>query len=121
MACARRKDRNIPRLDFDFTTSGSAQHQPRRTGRKPEHLVCGGMIVVEGINAISPLRRPASALEERLEGRSCLSATFRCKHAPIQQDGKNRIVRHPVVRVKEKGFRYYGRSSVLTERCYARE
>ena len=109
MARARRKDRNIPSSDIDFPTSRSAQHQPRRTGREPEHLVCGGMIVVEGINAISPLRRPAGALEERLEGRSRLSATFRGKHAPIQQDGKNRIVRNPVVRVKEKGFRYHGR------------
>jgi len=121
MACACRKDCHIPSSDLDFTTFRSAQHQPRQTGREPEHLVCGRMIVMEGINTISPLRRPASALEERLEGRSCLSATFRCKHAPIQQDGKNRIVRHPVVRVQEKGFRYYGRSSVLTERCYARE
>jgi hypothetical protein len=76
MACARRKDRHIPTSDFDFTTLGSAQHQPRRTGRKPEHLVGGGMIVVEGVNAISPLRRPASALKERLEGRSSLFATF---------------------------------------------
>src|SRR6202795_1739272 len=117
MACARRQDRNIPSSDFDFTTSGSAQHQPRRTGRKPEHLVCGRMIVMEGINAISPLRRPASALEERLEHRSCFSATFRCNHAPIQQDGKNRVVWYPVVCVKEKGFRYHGRASVSTERC----
>src|ERR1700722_486782 len=121
MPCARRKDRDTPVPDFDFTTSGSAQHHPRRTGCKPEHLVCGGMIVVEGIDAISPLRRPAGALEERLEGRSRLSATFRCQNAPIQQDGKNRIVWHPVVRMKEKGFRYHGRSSVLTERCDVRK
>src|SRR5580693_560392 len=121
MACARRKDRHIPTSDFDFTTLGSAQHQPRRTGRKPEHLVGGRMIVVEGINAISPLRRPASALKERLEGRSSLFATFRSKHAPIQQDWQNRIVWYPVVRVKEKGFRPHGRSSVLTERRSARE
>src|ERR1700677_2767707 len=107
MPCAGRKDRNIPSLDFDFTTSGSAQHQPRRTPGKPEHLVCGGMIVMEGINAISPLRGPASAFEKRLEGRSGLSATFRRKHAPIQQDGKNLIVRHPVLRIQKKGFRYY--------------
>src|SRR5271165_5477971 len=117
MACARRKDRHIPSPDIDFTTSGSAQHQPRRTSGEPEHLVCGRMIVMERINAISPLRRPASALEERLEGRSCFSATFRCHHAPIQEDGKNRIVWHPVVLVKVKGFRYHGRSSALTERC----
>jgi hypothetical protein len=121
MACARRKDRNIPSSDFDFTTSGSAQHQPRRTGRKPEYLVCSGMIVMEGINAISPLRRPASALEERLEGRSCYSAASGRNHPPIQEDGKNWIVWHPVVRVKEKGFRLHGRFSILTERCYARE
>src|SRR5580692_3165955 len=107
MACARRKDRNIPSSDFDFTTSRSAQHQPRRTGRKSEHLVCGRMVVMEGVNAISPLRRPASALEERVEGRSCLSATSRCNHASIEEDGKNRIVWHPVVRVKEKGFRLH--------------
>src|ERR1700674_526300 len=121
MACARGKDRNVPGSDFDFTTSGAAQHQPRRTGRKPEHLMCGRMIVMEGIDAISPLRWPASALEERLEGRSCFSATSRCNHAPIQEDGKNRIVWYPVVRVKEKGFRPHGRSSVLTERRSARE
>ena len=96
MACARRKDRNIPSSDFDFTTSGSAQHQSRGTARKSEYLVSGRMIVMEGINTISPLRRPASALEERLEGRSCLSATLRSNHAPIQQDGKNRIIESPV-------------------------
>src|SRR5260370_20436509 len=90
MARARRKDRNIPSSDFDFMTSGSAQHQPRRTGRKPEHLVCGRMIVMEGINAISPLRRPASVLEERLEGRSCYSAASRCNHPPIQEVEVNR-------------------------------
>src|SRR5260370_26893764 len=121
MASARRKDPNIPSSDFDFMTSGSAQHQPRRTGRKPEHLVCGRMIVMEGINAISPLRRPASVLEERLEGRSCYSAASRCNHPPIQEDGKNCVVWHAVVRVKKKGFRLHGRPSVLTERCDARE
>jgi hypothetical protein len=76
---------------------------------------------MEGINAISPLRRPASALEERLEGRSCYSAASSCNHPQIQEDGKDWIVWHPVVRVKEKGIRLHGRSSVLTERCYARE
>src|SRR5580704_5984720 len=117
MACARRKDRDIPSSDIDFTTCGSPQDQPRRTGRKPEHFVCGRMIVMKGINAISPLRGPAGAFEERLEGRSCLFAAARCNHASIQEDGKNRIVWHPVVRVKEKGLRLHGRSSVLTERC----
>src|SRR5271167_2631523 len=121
MACARRKDRHIPSSNFNFTTSGSAQRQPCRTGCKPKHLVCGRMIMMEGINAISPLRRPASALEERLEGRSCFLAVLRCNHAPIQQDGKNRIVWHPVVRLKEKGLRYHGRSSVLAERSQVRE
>src|ERR1051325_378089 len=102
MPCARRKDRNIPGLHFDFTLSWSAQHQSRSTSCKPEHLVGGGMIVVEGINAISPLRWPACALEERLKGRSRLFATFWSKHASIQQDGKNRIVRHPVIGAEEK-------------------
>jgi hypothetical protein len=79
------------------------------------------MIVVVEINAISPLRRPASALEERLEGRSRFFAISRCNHATIQEDGKNWIVWNPVVRVKEKGFRFHERFPVLTERCYARE
>ncbi len=42
-------------------------------------------------------------------------------HPPIQEVGKNWIVWHQVVRVKEKGFRLHGRCSVLTERCDARE
>src|ERR1700730_14853247 len=121
MACARRQDRNIPSLDFDFTTSGPAQHQRGRTASKPEHLMGGRMIVMEGINAISPLRRPAGALEERLERRGGFFATVRCNHSPVQQDRKNRVVWNPVVRGQEKGFRCHGRSSIFTERSYARE
>jgi hypothetical protein len=68
MACAGRENHNIPSSDFDFTTSESPQHQLRRTGREPEYLVRGRMIVMKGINTIAPLRRPASALEECLEG-----------------------------------------------------
>ena len=88
MAGARRKDRNIPGSDIDFTTSGSAQHESRRTGGKPEHLMRGRMIVMIGINAISPLRRPSVALEKRLKGRSGFFAIVERNYVAIQEDGR---------------------------------
>jgi hypothetical protein len=65
------------------------------TGGEAEDFVRGGVVVVEGIDAVAPLRRPAVAVEEGFAGRGGVAAGG--EGAAIKKHGKAWIVGHPAV------------------------
>ncbi len=95
-------------------TARSTEHQSRRAAGKPQHFMRSRMVVMIGIHAVSPLRRPAMTLENRLEGR-CGFFTSQRGHAPVEKDGEERIVRYPTVRGEHEHFRLHGRLPFLSK------
>ena len=105
MAGPGRKNHNIPRVDCDLMSTGATQNEARATDREAEHLVGVGVIVMEAVYAVAPLRRPAVTLERVLEGRSRI-ASFSRDGLAVEQHRQVRIVRHPTIGVQSQNFRH---------------
>jgi hypothetical protein len=84
-------------IDFDFVAVRSAKHEACCAAGKAEHLVSGGVIMVEGIDTVAPLRGPAGAPEDGLVCRRWIVACG-IDDAAIEKNRQSRVVRHPAVR-----------------------
>ena len=96
MARARRQYRHVSRRYHHLMTVLASQHQPSATAREAENLVCGGVIVMEVIHTIPPLRGPSVLTEFGFHLRSQLFGRS-LSHCAINQNRKIRIVRHPAI------------------------
>ncbi len=105
MSCAGRQDRHVSRTHCHFVPVLAAQHQARLSSRKPQHLMCRGMVVMEVEDAVSPLRRPAVPLEHGFEMRCRIRISLRVGHSAVQQHRQVLVVRHPAVSRKLQHFR----------------
>ena len=74
MAGAGRQQGDVPRRDRDLVAARAAEHETRLSRGEAQHLVRVGVIVVKGIDAVAPLRRPAVAPEQILECRRRIAA-----------------------------------------------
>src|ERR1035437_93876 len=66
-------------------------------GGGSQNFVCRGVVVMEVVNPIAPLRRPAVAGEGGLEYRRRVHACDN-EGVPIDEDGKGVVVGHPADR-----------------------
>jgi hypothetical protein len=94
VAGAGRQDEDVPGVNGDGFSAFAAQHQVCVAGRESENLVSCGVVVVEGVDAITPLWRPFVSGEDALHVRGEIGA--RWKSASIQKNGES-AVRHPTV------------------------
>ncbi len=63
MTGARRQHHDISSFHDHFVAIGAAKHQPCPTACEAENLVGGRMVMMEVIDAVSPLWRPAVLLK----------------------------------------------------------
>jgi hypothetical protein len=61
------QNRDITRANHNLAPILASKYQCRTPLNKTEHLVCGGVVMMEIVHAISPLRRPAIAQKRGLE------------------------------------------------------
>ncbi len=66
VASTGREDEDVAGLDGDGFPSFAAEDEIGVAGSEAEDLVRGGVVVVEGVDAVAPLRRPAVGGEEAL-------------------------------------------------------
>src|SRR3984957_5227770 len=66
VAGASWKDGDIARVDGDGLATFSAENEVGMATGKAKDFVCGGVVVVEVVDAVAPLRRPSVSGEEPL-------------------------------------------------------
>ncbi len=96
VARARRQNRDVSRRYHHFMAVLAAEHQPRVTAGKAEHLVGRRMVMMKVIHTIPPLRGPSVLTECGLHLRSQLFGRS-LGHCAINQNRKIRIIRHPAI------------------------
>ena len=72
----------------------TAQDEVGVTFSEAEHLVGGGVIVVEGVDAVAPLRRPSIGSEEPLH---CCGAVVAWRYGAAVDEDWQGIVWHPAI------------------------
>ena len=101
------EDGYISGLDGDLAPVFSAKHQTGVAGREAEDFMGSGVIVVEIVDAVAPLRRPAVTLEDLLED-GCGIGIAGSDGGAVEQDGETLVVRHPAVAGKVEEFWLHG-------------
>ena len=85
-----------PALTRASRPPGTAEQEARTARREAEDLVRRGVVVVEVVDPVAPLRRPALAPEESLEGGGGIGGAGD-DGRPVEEDRQVGIVRHPAV------------------------
>src|SRR5262249_50728800 len=75
---------DVTRFDRHLVAVRPAEHETRRAGSKAENFVGGGVIVMEGVDAVAPPRGPPGPLEDGLVGR-CGIVSRRADDAAINK------------------------------------
>jgi hypothetical protein len=60
------EDEDIAGVNCDSLAAFAAEDKIRVTGCEAEYLVCGRVVVVEGVDAVAPLRWPSVSREDAL-------------------------------------------------------
>lgn len=84
------------------TFPGAAEDEAGFAAGKAEDFVGGGVEVVKGVDAVSPLRRPAIGGEEGLHAGGGVACGWH--GGAVEQDGQAGVVGHPAVRMEQDGF-----------------
>jgi hypothetical protein len=104
VAGARGKKDNVAGVDADLTPTFAAEEQACRPGNEAEDFVRCGMVVVEIVNAVAPLRRPFVATKERFAcGGGIVVAKIR--DTAVEQHGQALVIRNPAIPGQAEDFR----------------
>ena len=95
---------DIPGVHDNLFAFFSTEHQPAFSAGKAEHFMSCRMVMMEIVDSISPLRRPAISPEKALKFPGCFFGTG-CKYPAIKQYREPFIVRHPSIPRKAENLR----------------
>ena len=107
MSRARRENGNVTGMHRDFAPVRASKDQPGGAARKGKRLMHRRMIMMERIDAISPLRRPTVALEQRLEFRRCHFISFVGDNVVVKDNREKRVFRNPIIFGQNERFRFH--------------
>jgi len=106
VAGAGGENEDISGLDGDGLATFAAEDEVGVTTGEAQDLVGGGMIVVEGVDPVAPLRRPSVGGKGALHVSGQVAVGF--EHTSIEQNRK-RAVGHPAVWLQMNLLRGDGR------------
>ena len=103
MTCTRWQHHDVSSSNRHFAAVRAAKHQPGAAPCEAENLVGSRVIVMEVVDAVAPLWRPAILLELRFHPRRKLLWRS-LRHRSINQNRQIRIVGHPPIAFQPKSL-----------------
>jgi hypothetical protein len=104
MTRAGRQEDDVACADEDLASAFAAEEKTRRASDKAEDFVSGGVIVVEVIDTVAPLRWPPVTFEERFAGGGGIGAAA-VEHTAVEQNREAFVVRNPEVTREAESLR----------------
>jgi len=104
MACPGWKHDYISGGESEFVTARAAENDTRVSGCNAENFMCGGVIVMEVVDAVSPLRWPAVANERLFEIGSRIGTGY-VERPAVEEGGKEVVVGDPPIAGELNNFR----------------
>lgn len=98
------EDGDVAGADGDFTAARefAAEDELGFAGGEGEDLVRGGVVVMEGVDAVAPGGLPAVAADELFK--ALCEFALAAEELAIEEDGQALVVGHPPVFLEEKRF-----------------
>lgn len=103
MAGSSREEGDVSSAEGDFVTVFAAEHEACVTGGEAEDFMGGGVVVMEIVDAVTPLGRPAVASEKLFEEGSRIGLGG-VQDGAVEEDGEPFVVGHPAVAGEMEAF-----------------
>ena len=106
MTSACRQHQNVAGIHCEFVPARATKNDSSLAARDPQYFMRGGMVVMEVINSVPPLRRPSIAHECLLESRSRVG-TGNIESIVVNQNRQSIVIWHPAIARQLKRFKFF--------------